>query len=440
MARPFEMISDINDRKELWKIVIKMHHKWMVTTASEEYFEMVVFDKHGHDIHVVVPTVFKQTFDSILSVNVTCTMSTFQIQPNDLMFKHTNHKFLLKFTGGTTVGDIGKHKIYDKISSLTPFADLISGKWQRNVLCDGIGVVDEVSYTQSHMGGKKPQVNLVLHDLGGNILNYTLWEAYVMEFLEYQQKQVDSTKPIVIILRYAKVKEQGKFPPAVTNTYNVTKLQINEDITDINEFIKRYTPNYKLLASEHGLCYTTCHQCPQVAKGKRPSFFYRVGHQSEAEIWRYKIFIEVVHEGNTAKFVLWDREAAELLDTSAAQMQATMIHVRITDPLEFPLSLDSMLGKKFAFKVKWDPRWKSSSIVLFIKDNHLIAMLEGPIAINQEGEITSPHVPDPANPKSNVKRMSPDGSIDSFVNLIAEGDLSSTKVKKVTKQGKKTAV
>ena len=30
-----------------------------------------------------------------------------------------------------------------------------------------------------------------------------------MQFLEYQQKQVDTTKPTIMILRYAKVKEQG---------------------------------------------------------------------------------------------------------------------------------------------------------------------------------------------------------------------------------------
>lgn len=31
----------------------------------------------------------------------------------------------------------------------------------------------------------------------------------------------------------------GKYPHAVTNTYNVTKIHINEDTTQINEFLKR---------------------------------------------------------------------------------------------------------------------------------------------------------------------------------------------------------
>lgn len=60
--------------------------------------------------------------------NVTCTMFNFQVQPNDLMFKPTNLKFLLKFTSGTTMEDVGKHDIPDKSANLTPFADIISGK------------------------------------------------------------------------------------------------------------------------------------------------------------------------------------------------------------------------------------------------------------------------------------------------------------------------
>ncbi|CAI8612671.1 unnamed protein product [Vicia faba] len=327
MARPFEMIT------------------------LKEHFEMVVFDKHGHDIHVVVPTIFKQTFDSIL-----------------------------------------KHDIQDKLRNLTPFANIIFGKWQRNVLC----------------GGKQPQVNLVLHDLGDTNLNYTQWEACAMEFLEYKQKLADSTKQTVILLRYAKVKEQGKFPPAVTNTYNLTMLHINEDINVINDFIKRLLVDSSFGKSltttsihtrgldkiiqlgEPTFCITVAIIDKLIASKNESSFLCRAGHRTKAEIWRYKILIEVIHEGNTTKFVFWDHEAAMLLDTSSTQMRATMIQAGITNPLEFPLALDAMLEKKFAFKVKWDLKWKSSFVVQFIKDEQLIAHLEGPQAINQNGEITSP--------------------------------------------------
>ncbi|XP_050920163.1 uncharacterized protein LOC127137785 [Lathyrus oleraceus] len=46
MVRPFDMINNINDRKELWKIGVKVHHKWKVSSTSKEHFEMAVIDKH----------------------------------------------------------------------------------------------------------------------------------------------------------------------------------------------------------------------------------------------------------------------------------------------------------------------------------------------------------------------------------------------------------
>ncbi|KAL5100341.1 hypothetical protein RYX36_004668, partial [Vicia faba] len=86
-----------------------------------------------------------------------------------------------------------------------------------------------------------------------------------------------------------------------------------------------------------------------------------------------------------------------------------------------PLKLDTSNSMQILESVGEDPKCEQLNFVV-------------------EGEITSPHVPDPATPKSNVKRMSLDGSIDYAVNHIAEGDLSSTKVKKVIKRGKKTVV
>ncbi|KAI5409396.1 hypothetical protein KIW84_054997 [Lathyrus oleraceus] len=36
MVRPFEIICDIIDKKELWKIVVKVHHKWNVVSNNKE--------------------------------------------------------------------------------------------------------------------------------------------------------------------------------------------------------------------------------------------------------------------------------------------------------------------------------------------------------------------------------------------------------------------
>ncbi|KAL5053265.1 hypothetical protein RYX36_033947 [Vicia faba] len=112
----------------------------------------------------------------------------------------------------------------------------------------------------------------------------------------------------------------------------------------------------------------------------------------------------------------------------------------MTDPLELPLALDAMLDLKFAFKVKWIPRWSSASIFMYLKDEELFKQLKRDAAvtgIDQDGEITSANITEPGSPTPNGKRMSPDDNTNSLVKIVGEGDLSSPKVKKVAKRGKK---
>lgn len=90
------------------------------------------------DIYVIVSIMFRQALDFVLSVNMTCTITKFQVQLNDLMFKASDHKYLLKFIGGTTLGDNNKHEIPDKVIKFASFVDIISGKWKKNIL---IGLV-----------------------------------------------------------------------------------------------------------------------------------------------------------------------------------------------------------------------------------------------------------------------------------------------------------
>ncbi|CAL5194798.1 unnamed protein product [Lathyrus oleraceus] len=85
------------------------------------------------------------------------------------------------------------------------------------------------------VGSKKQQVNLILKDLVNDTLNCTLWETYAVKFMNYIQMNNDGG-PSIILLQYAKVKAEGKYPFSVLNTYNITNLLINEDVPNIVEF------------------------------------------------------------------------------------------------------------------------------------------------------------------------------------------------------------
>ncbi|CAK8536077.1 unnamed protein product [Lathyrus sativus] len=131
MARPFEKICDISDKKELWKIVVKVHHKWTIVSNSKKHLEFVFVDVEGKDIHVIVPTTLKGTFDLVLQGNNMYIVTNFQPQPNDLVFKTYDHQFIIRFTSGTSVSDINKHDIPAKKLNFKHFVDIFRENGQR---------------------------------------------------------------------------------------------------------------------------------------------------------------------------------------------------------------------------------------------------------------------------------------------------------------------
>ncbi|XP_058751320.1 uncharacterized protein LOC131624386 [Vicia villosa] len=255
MARPMEKIVDINDTKELWKVAVRVAHKWKVVSNNKEHFEMIFQDKEGCDIHVVVPTACMAAYNEKFEVDRTYTVSNFAVQPNNLIFKPSSHNFLVKFTGGTAVGDVDKHDIPLKPRPLTSFPDIINGNFQKNLLIvslivtyrivlnnpsDVIGMLESVGYQQTQSGGKKCQANFLLRDASNNTVNCTLWEDYAKQFFKFTEDKAVTSGPIVVFIQYAKVKEAGHYPLSVTNTFHVTKLRINSDLPIVKDFLNSF--------------------------------------------------------------------------------------------------------------------------------------------------------------------------------------------------------
>lgn len=92
----------------------------------------------GTNIYVVVPTMYKKSFDPILQVNNTYTISNFQVVLNDMLFKTSEHNFLLKFINGKIVGDVNKHEIPAKAIKFTSFEYILAGRLKKDML---IGMV-----------------------------------------------------------------------------------------------------------------------------------------------------------------------------------------------------------------------------------------------------------------------------------------------------------
>ncbi|GAU10791.1 hypothetical protein TSUD_424850, partial [Trifolium subterraneum] len=101
-----------------------------------------------------------------------------------------------------------------------------------------IGAVDEIGYTQPHSGSRKIQVSFNLRDLSDNVVKCTLWEDYATKFLNFNNNNSDAG-PTIVCMKYAKAKQEGKFPLTVSNTWSTTELFINEGLPEIDAFKKK---------------------------------------------------------------------------------------------------------------------------------------------------------------------------------------------------------
>ncbi|XP_058746207.1 uncharacterized protein LOC131619084 [Vicia villosa] len=229
MARPIEIIVDINDGKELWKLAVRIHHRWNVVSNNKEHFEMIFVDKSGDDIHVVVPASHMSVFNQKCLLDHTYTVSNFKVVPNVPAFKASAHKYMLKFIARTSVVDDDKHEIPLKPIVFTSCSDIIIGKFVKDVLLDVIGMVGSIGYAQAQSGAKKQQINMVLRDHSNNILNCTLWESYADQFMRFNQDKVDASVTTIVLLQYAKMKEEGYLLTYIKESVDEAKIDALED-------------------------------------------------------------------------------------------------------------------------------------------------------------------------------------------------------------------
>ncbi|RHN53216.1 putative nucleic acid-binding protein [Medicago truncatula] len=132
----------------------------------------------------------------------------------------------------------------------------------------------------------------------------------------------------------------------------------------------------KVNSTKFGWYYFACFKCGKIAKGDNPPYTCESGHNTETEIVRYKLDLNVSYENTKGTFVMWDREATQLLGISAAQLRTNMIQAGITNRLEYPMLLDGIGEKTYVFKVKWQPKWKTTSVVCYRDADALVNLVK----------------------------------------------------------------
>ncbi|KAG4915520.1 hypothetical protein JHK87_053077 [Glycine soja] len=349
MARVADKIKLIDGSREALKLSIRITDLWYIGIPGKtEQVEMVVIDSDGDEIDVVCKQDQLKSRKADLKENLTYVMHNFKVIKND-------------------------------------------GKFRLVVVLDVIGVVDEVVFR--YVSSKNTMVVLNLKDL-------RLWENYCLQFFSYLN-DIEDERAIVILLTHARIKEaQGievrsilmPIGQGISQVSGLSQLSSKDvflsktevkNISQINasseEFVCVIVAKITTIVMDnYSWCYLACGQCYKKADMQTVSFTCPSGKENDQPVLRYRVEVMVNHKGEQTKFLIWDREYAQLdgdVDLNAS-----------------PQALDRLLGCFLAFKVKVQPRFRNSVVLKYSDESDLINVVLDMIPDSEQSlSITADH-------------------------------------------------
>ncbi|XP_058765066.1 uncharacterized protein LOC131638522 [Vicia villosa] len=386
-AQPIEAVKDINYSKDLWKIVVRCKHMWTVTSSSnKQHLELILIDSYLDMIQAFVPP-------------------------------HLVSKYLaeLAIGGKTKLPDIPVN--YLNIIGLNTIVD---GKFQSNLLVDVVGGVTEIVQTQINVDNNKSKAVFIITDMSKSFVQCTLWGQLALQFYEYYKTHNEEGN-VVVLLQNARIKgTQGGFPLNVSNTWNGTKLTINDvsvvEISKLKESLQNDLPKLSQstlqvettqtsqysefdkficnaeilsLAEISSLQYTTCVTvvtlnkfeagqagwyydgfgvCTKGVSLKDGNLKCYANHIMTETVSRYKLEILGIDGKFKARFVFWDSDCVKLIGKSALQMKIKLIEEGEDNPWELPFELDALLKMEWAIRAIFHPKFGRLSVIGFKYD------------------------------------------------------------------------
>ncbi|KAH1257915.1 Replication protein A DNA-binding subunit C [Glycine max] len=409
MARSPDKIKSIDGSKETLKLSVRISDLWFIGTPNKsEQAEMVFVDSDGDEIHAVC----KQD-----------------------QLKVCDHQFKLVFIGVTVVRECVLGDIPFRKYRFAGFADVVAGQFERGLLVDVIGVVEEVVFRQ--VSGKGRRVVFKLKDLSQQLLSCTLWDDYCLQFVKFLD-DYEGDGPITVLLSHCRIKEaQGSYSASINNSFKASKLIINQPVMEIQEFNERLAElgieprsGFKshgegstqlsgsiqlsskesffgkaeaktiaeintiseeivcvtvgtitrIVLDNHSWCYTTCIECHKKSDAEMTPFTCVCSKYNKEAVLRYRLEVMINQGNESTKFLLWDRECSELIGQSADAVSKLKIEDGDVDLNASPQALDKLLGHELAFKIKVQPKFRNSVVLKCSADSSFINVVMDTLA------------------------------------------------------------
>nr|GMC51143.1 replication factor A protein 1-like [Ipomoea batatas] len=253
------------------------------------------------------------------------------------------------------------------------------------VLIDFTGRVVQIFSPLDKLINGRPSklIDFVIEDLKGIQLKCTVWDQHVEKVMPFFQP--DLTEPVIVLIQMCRVKvPENSGEVKICNSYDATQLLFNQDYYEFTYFRESYTTysmgdqssSNMILStisklferSETGEYWVPCiilgvdcnlndwfhlsckgTRCNKKVVLKDGMYVCgKCGTHCHKPMLRYKIKIRVVDANGNAPFLLWDREALELLGgITAEELKAMQPKV----PTKIPKEIESLVGRGMVFKI-----------------------------------------------------------------------------------------
>ncbi|KAK2358301.1 hypothetical protein QL285_095496 [Trifolium repens] len=399
MSRAFDQISKVNDTKELWKLAVKVDDFWTKIKSSKEYAEMIIRDIQGDSIHVVIgPEEFKKRtaeIDEFMKLK-TCSISNFKLQRNEDKFKLTPHAFKLQFLSRTTIKPNEMPNIPAYFFNLMKYEDIKAMNFREDVLVDRFPLQISNAWT-----GTKLIINEDIPDINNFKNSLPADNNYAT-----QNKMMSFSSQ-----RFATTASGGSQMTPEDHFIQGHRILKLSDIIRLpkDEICVTVVKTLHVKSSDRGWYMLGCSSCIKETKGTEPPYHCADKHPTTDPILRYRVDVIVGQGDAKSKFVFWDNSCIDLLGSTASEVKQTMLADGVTDRLEYPLLLDEMMGRTFAFRVRWQKEWNQCSVLECKDSNVLVKRLQKELKIKINGNACQ--TPDSTNVQQTPSSQSKDMEI-----------------------------
>ncbi|KAL5178959.1 hypothetical protein HKD37_01G000365 [Glycine soja] len=362
MARIPDKIRSIDGSKETLKLVVRITDLWFVGTLNKsEQAEMVFVDYEGDQIHAICKSDHLKSWKAYLKENCTYVMHNFKVVKNDGQFRVCEHEYKLFFIGVTVVREADLHELPFKEFRFVEFANVVAGNFVSGLLVDIIGVVDQVVFR--HVSSKNTKVVYRMKDL--RLLDIGVEVSRVLLPSDQASSQVSGG---------SQLSSKDSF---LSKAEAKTILEINAISEDV--VCVMVGTISKIVMDNHSWCYPACAQCHRKTDIQTGPFTCGCGKDNDHPVLRYRVEVMVTQNNESSKFLLWDRECAELIGETVDDVNRVKIEVCscfiIYGDLDLnasPQALDKLLGHVLAFKVRIQSKFKNAVVRRYSKDLDLI--------------------------------------------------------------------